>query len=170
MLAVSKTAKRAVRASTVTSRKSVTSIHKQTQLCPTTGTGILPKIRPRNRALSSAPSVTGAHCSRLREIAVQIPRRRAFRRQSSRNRKAPIVNDEDGHSPSSSPSPPPKRDGAAGRELYFDMESSPSCTPEGYLVFGDSSPEREDAKRLLLFHPKRTEAVSSQPRCDERLW
>ncbi|KAH7931907.1 hypothetical protein HPB52_025137 [Rhipicephalus sanguineus] len=77
---------------------------------PDDGYRDLTEDAPTQSSAVSAPSVAGAHCSRLREIAVQIPRRRAFRRLSSRIRKAPIVNDEDGHSPSSSSSPPPKRD------------------------------------------------------------
>ncbi|KAH7982347.1 E3 ubiquitin-protein ligase MARCHF6 [Rhipicephalus sanguineus] len=122
---------------------------------PNDGYRALTEDAPTKSSAVSAPSVAGAHCSRLREIAVQIPRRRAFRRLSSRNndRKAPTVNDENCHSSSSSPSPPPKRDGAAGRELYFDIESSPSCTPEGCLVFVDSSPEREERRQKTVIVP-----------------
>ncbi|KAL1415039.1 hypothetical protein MTO96_006987 [Rhipicephalus appendiculatus] len=49
--------------------------------------------------------------------------------------------------------PPPKGDGAAGRELFFDVESSPSCAPQGSLVFVDSSPERKETLRKTVIVP-----------------
>ncbi|KAL1486637.1 hypothetical protein MTO96_046863, partial [Rhipicephalus appendiculatus] len=122
---------------------------------PNDGYSALTEDAPVQSSAASAPSRTGAHCSRVREIAVRIPRRRVMRRRTSRNddRKASTVQDETLPSSSSSPSPPPKRDGAAGRELSLDIESSPSCTPEGYLVFVDSSPEREERHQKTVIVP-----------------
>ncbi|KAL1468304.1 hypothetical protein MTO96_041576 [Rhipicephalus appendiculatus] len=56
-------------------------------------------------------------------------------------------------SSSSSPSPPPKRNGAACRELCFDIEYAPSRTPQGYLVFVDSCPEREEEHQKGVIVP-----------------
>ncbi|KAL1415046.1 hypothetical protein MTO96_006994 [Rhipicephalus appendiculatus] len=104
----------------------------------------------------AAPSRKEAHCSRLREVVVRIPCRRAYGRRSPRNTstKAPIL-EENCHCSLCSPSPPTKRDGAACRELSSVLETSPSCAPKGNVVFTDSNPEREERNvKTVIVPPK----------------
>ncbi|KAH6944797.1 hypothetical protein HPB50_005286 [Hyalomma asiaticum] len=112
---------------------------------------------PTKSSTASAPPKSGAHCSRLREISVRIPRSLAQRRWSSRKREDNIafLDDKSCHlacSSCSSPSPPPKLR-AACQERSFDLESSPSCTPKSFLVFLDSSPERDERRENAVNVP-----------------
>ncbi|KAL1415042.1 hypothetical protein MTO96_006990 [Rhipicephalus appendiculatus] len=124
---------------------------------PNNGYSALTVDAPTQSSAASSPSGTKSHCSRLREIAVRIPHSsHAHRRRSSRKTddNVPILDNENCHvarSSSSSASPPPKRHGACP-ELSFDLDSSPSCTPKGFLVFLDSSPEHEERsdKKVLV--------------------
>lgn len=110
---------------------------------------------PSQSRAASTPSRTGAHCSRLREIAARIPRRGGFRRRTSLNddRKAPAFQDQNGHSSSSSPSTPPTRGGSVGRELSSDGESAPLCPAQGYLLFVDLSSEDEERHQRTVIIP-----------------
>ncbi|XP_072144185.1 uncharacterized protein [Dermacentor andersoni] len=111
---------------------------------------------PAQSRAAPSPTGTGAHCPRLRQLAIRIPRRRACRRSFHEgDSKAPILDEEQNcHSSwsSSSPSPSPEPRGAS-RELSSDIEPSPSCTPKGYLVFVDSSPEREEKSKKTVIAP-----------------
>ncbi|KAH7987134.1 hypothetical protein HPB52_024268 [Rhipicephalus sanguineus] len=121
---------------------------------PNDGYRALIEDAPTQPSAVSAPSGTKSHCSRLCEIAIRIPHSRAHRRRSFRKDDVPIL-DKDCHaaqSSSSSTSPPPKRRGACP-ELSFDLGSSPSCTPKGFLVFLDSSPEHEERSQKNVIVP-----------------
>nr|XP_050022747.1 E3 ubiquitin-protein ligase MARCHF1-like [Dermacentor andersoni] len=111
---------------------------------------------PAQSRAAAAPSGTGAHCPRLRELAVRIPRSRACRRSfHDGDSEAPILDEEQKCHfswSSSSPSPSPEPRGAS-RELSSDIEPSPSCTPTGYLVFLDSSPECEGKREKTVIVP-----------------
>ncbi|XP_075534757.1 uncharacterized protein LOC142570100 [Dermacentor variabilis] len=111
---------------------------------------------PAQSRAAAAPSGTGAHCQRLRELAVRIPRSRACRRRSFHegDSEAPILDEEQKchFSWSSSPSPSPESRGAR-REVSSDIEPSPSCTPTGCLVFLDSSPECEGKREKTVILP-----------------
>ncbi|XP_075534486.1 uncharacterized protein LOC142568371 [Dermacentor variabilis] len=113
---------------------------------------------PAQARAATAPSGTGAHCPRLRQLAVRIPRSRACRKRSSRegDSKAPILDEEQYcHFPwsSSSPSPSPEPRRSNRIELPSDIEPSPSFTPEGCLVFVDSSPERKGKNEKTVIVP-----------------
>ncbi|XP_054919772.2 E3 ubiquitin-protein ligase MARCHF2-like [Dermacentor andersoni] len=131
---------------------------------------------PAQSRAAAAPSGTGAHCPRLRELAVRIPRSRACRRRSFRegDSKTPILDEEQKchfSLSSSSPSPSPEPRGTS-RELSSDIETSPTCTPRGYLVFVDSSPEREENSEKTVIVPptdvllacSRSSILSSDPK------
>ncbi|KAH6944796.1 hypothetical protein HPB50_005285 [Hyalomma asiaticum] len=103
----------------------------------------------------ATPSETGAHCSRLREIRVRIPRRRAHRRSFRENDGKLLTLEENcnvSRSSSSSPSPPPKRHGAC-REPPYDLELWPSRTPEDFSVFVDPGQENETGSKKTVIVP-----------------
>ncbi|XP_065307806.2 E3 ubiquitin-protein ligase MARCHF2-like [Dermacentor albipictus] len=127
----------------------------------------LPEDAPAQSRAAAAPSGTGGHCSRLRQLAVRIPRSRACRRRSFHegDSEAPILDEEQNCHfswSSSSPSPSPEPRGA-NRELPSDIEPSPFCTSPGNLVFVDSSPESEGKNKKIVIVPPADVFQASSP-------
>nr|XP_050022746.2 E3 ubiquitin-protein ligase MARCHF1-like [Dermacentor andersoni] len=128
---------------------------------------VLTEDAPAQSPAAAAPSETGAHCPRLRELAVRIPRSRACRRRSFHegDSKAPILEEEQKCQflwSLSSPSPSPKPRGAS-RELLSDIEPSPSCTSKDNLVFVYSSPESEGKNKKTVIVPPADVRQASSP-------
>ncbi|XP_077543605.1 uncharacterized protein LOC144155803 [Haemaphysalis longicornis] len=96
------------------------------------------------------------HGSRKRELSVKAPRTGAYRRRSPRNNgdKTPILDNERKCCRSSSSSSPEPR--KTRQEPASDLEPSPSYNPKGFLVFVDSSFEREEDTHAecILTSPK----------------
>ncbi|KAH7986133.1 hypothetical protein HPB52_025193 [Rhipicephalus sanguineus] len=92
---------------------------------PNDGYRALIEDAPTQPSAVSAPSGTKSHCSRLCEIAIRIPHSRAHRRRSFRK-------DDVRYSIRTATLRSRRRRGACP-ELSFDLGSSPSCTPKGFL-------------------------------------